>query len=248
VAEGTLGSDFDRADRAEIQGKVADAEEDVRDEVWASYRFIVIADKDEPDGLKPIDLGAGNASASETLCGRIIAALKSNGLLNESVGAGYIERNWPLALKAAGAWPVTSLRQSFLNGALTRLLDPDTILRRKIVEFIEKGDFGLASGQKPDGTYERIWYDEAIGADEVSFEANVFLLTKATVLKAKAEPQSEPEVTPQPSPQPQPTPDPTPQPIPTPQATTLRLVGTGPPEVWNRLGVKLLSKLAPVKA
>jgi hypothetical protein len=243
VAKGTLGSDFDRADWAEIQGKVADAEEDVGDEVWASYRFTVIADKHEPNGLKPIDLGAGHASASETLCGRIIAALKSDGLLNESVGAGYLERNWPPALKDAAALPLTSLRQSFLNGALTRLLDPDTILRRKIVEFIEKGDFGLASGQQPNGTYERIWYAEAIGPDEVSFEANVFLLTKAKVLKAKAEPQLRPDISPQLVPEPQPMPEPQPQPPPSPHATNLRLVGTVPPEVWNRLGVKLLSKL-----
>ena len=34
-----------------------------------------------------------------------------------SVGAGYIERNWPPALKDAGAWPLASLRQSFLRDA-----------------------------------------------------------------------------------------------------------------------------------
>ena len=99
----------------------------------------------EPDGLKTIDLGAGHSSGSETLCGRVITALKSQALLNESVGAGYIERNWPPALKESGAWPLASLRQSFLNGSLTRLLDPDTILRGKIVEFVSRGDFGLAS-------------------------------------------------------------------------------------------------------
>jgi hypothetical protein len=60
----------------------------------------------------------------KTLCGRVIAALKSEALLNESVGAGYIERNWPPALKDSGAWPLASLRQSFLNGSLTRLIDP----------------------------------------------------------------------------------------------------------------------------
>ena len=52
VAEGTLGGDFDRADRAEIQSKVADAEEAAKDEVWGGYRFVVIADNQEPDGLK----------------------------------------------------------------------------------------------------------------------------------------------------------------------------------------------------
>ena len=53
--------------------------------------------------------------------------------MNESVGAGYLDRNWPPALKKTGEWPLTSLRQSFLNGALTRLIDPDAVLRRQIM-------------------------------------------------------------------------------------------------------------------
>lgn len=69
-----------------------------------------------------IDLGAGHSSSGETLCGRVIAARKSEALLNESVGAGYIELNWPPALKDSGAWPLASLRQSFRNGSLTRLV------------------------------------------------------------------------------------------------------------------------------
>jgi hypothetical protein len=156
IVDGTLSGDFDRSERAEIQSKVTDTEEAAKDEVWGGYRFVLIADSQEPDGLKTIDLGAGHSSASETLCGRVITALKSQALLNVSVGAGYIERNWPPALKQSCAWPLASLRQSFLNGSLTRLLDPDTILRNKITEFVSKGDFGLSSGQKPDGTYDRV--------------------------------------------------------------------------------------------
>jgi hypothetical protein len=75
------------------------------DEVWGDYRFAILADNQESDGLKVIDLGAGHSSSGETLCGRVIAALKSEALLNESVGVGYIERSWPPALKAgAGRW------------------------------------------------------------------------------------------------------------------------------------------------
>jgi hypothetical protein len=187
LAKGVLGGDFDKSDRAEVQTKVADAKEDAEDEVWASYRYIVLADSSEPDGLKVIDLGAGHASRGETLCGRVITALKSQGLLNEGVGSGYIDRNWPPALKESGAWPLTSLRQSFLNGALTRLPDPDTILRKRIGEFVEKGDFGLASGQSADG-YRRVWFHEWVGPDEISFEPNVFLLTKAKAHALKANP------------------------------------------------------------
>jgi len=130
IKEGTLGDDFDRTDISEIQAKMNDAEEAATDEVWGGYRFVVLADYRESEGIKTIDLGAGHASAAESLCGRVISALKAQALLNESVGAGYIDRNWPPALKESGAWPLMSLRQSFLNGSLTRLLDPDTLLSK----------------------------------------------------------------------------------------------------------------------
>jgi hypothetical protein len=247
ISEGTLGTEFDRAERADIQSKVKEAEGAAQDEVWAGYRYVVIADNQEADGLKVIDLGAGHASGAETLCGRIIAALKSQALLNESVGAGYIERNWPPALKESGAWPLASLRQSFLNGALTRLIDPDSVLRIKIVEFVGKGDFGLASGHKPSGTYDRIWFQEPISPDEVSFEPDVFLVTKAKAkaLKGSVIPGPEPGPSPGPAPGPEPEPGPTPGPQPGPgiQTKTLRIVGTIPPEIWNRLGTKIIPKL-----
>ncbi len=242
IADGTLGGDFDRA---EIRAKVSDAEEAAKDEVWGGYRFVVIVDNQEPDGLKVFDLGAGHSSGSETLCGRVITTLKSQALLNESVSAGYIERNWPPALKESGAWPLSSLRQSFLNGALTRLLDPDKTLREKIAEFVLKGDFGLASGQKPDGTYERIWFNEVVPLEEVAFESGVFLLLKekAKALKTAPEVSTKPSSTPEPKPEPTPGPGPESKSAPGAATRTFRISGDVPPEIWNRLGTKILPKL-----
>jgi len=255
VAEGVLGTEFDRTDRAEVQAKVREAEEAAKDEVWGGYRFVALADSKARNGLKVMDLGAGHASASETLCSRIIGALKAEALLNESVGAGYIDRHWPPAFKDTGAWPLTSLRQSFLNGALTRLIDPDTILRRKIVEFVERGEFGLASGSKNDGQYCRVWYAEPIGPEEVVFESSVFLLTKTKGQELKAvhggAPQPQPAPAPKAAPtlgqephlEPQPDDGKEGEPAAADQETTLRLVGTVPPELWNRLGTKVIPKL-----
>jgi hypothetical protein len=251
VRDGVLGADFERADLREIEVKVGEAEEDAKDEIWAGYRFVVLADSSDPSGLKVIDLGAGHSSASETLCGRIIAALKAEALLNESVGAGYIDRNWPPAFKESGAWPLASLRQSFLNGALTRLLDPDGVLRSKIVEFVGRGDFGLASGSKPNGSYERVWFGEVIPPDEVAFEAGVFLLKKAKAQELKSKPHpkpgepAKPEMTPVPPGEPGEMPEVLPPelPPPGPASRTIRLVGAIPPELWNRLGTRILPKL-----
>jgi hypothetical protein len=246
VADGTLGADYDKADRADIDAKVRGVEDDAKDEVWGSYRFVVVADSSEADGLKVIDLGAGHASARETLCGRVILSLKAQNLLNESVGAGYIERNWPKALKESGAWPLSGLRQSLLNGSLTRLLDPDATLRGKIPEFVLSGDLGLASGPKPDGTYDTIWFEQSVSPDEVMFDANVFLLSKAKAKALKSgtgraaivEPEpnkkkfelepEEKELGKKPKPE---------------QTVTLRVIGDIPSEVWNRLGTKVLPKL-----
>lgn len=256
IASGTLGSEFDKTEIAEVRKKVILAEDDAKDEVWGGYRYVVIADNKEADGLKVIDLGAGHSSSGESLCGRVITALKSQALLNESVGAGYIDRNWPPALKETGAWPLTSLRQSFLNGSLTRLVDPDAVLRSKVVEFVIKGDFGLSSGQCPDGTYDRVWFEEAVSFDDVTFDAGVFLLTKTRAKALKTgmivKPVGEP--VPGPSPSPRTTPQPpfgpkTPEtsaaqePSPTPASRTIRLTGTIPPELWNRLGTKIIPKL-----
>ena len=255
LTEGVLGEEYDRRERSEVHGQVRDAHEAAKDEVWASYRYLTLADTQERHGLKVIDLGAGHASVGESLCGRIISVLKAEALLNESVGAGYLDRNWPPALKEAGEWQLTSLRQSFLSGALTRLIDPDAVLRRQIVSFVSNGDFGFASGRREDGGFDRLWFAEPLAPEEVAFETNVFLLSKAKAEQLKAMPETPSELQPGPAPSPGPEPEPEPEPQPGPQheptppasETTLRLSGTVPSEVWNRIGIKLLPKLRSAK-
>jgi hypothetical protein len=252
VRDGTLGAEFEHSDLTDVQAEVKTAEEAATDEVWGGYRFAALADSEEPEGIRVIDLGAGHSSGPETLCGRVIAAMKSNALLNEGVGAGYLERNWPPALKGSGAWPLKGLRQSFLNGTLTRLLDPDAVLRSKIVDFVSRGDFGLASGQRPDGTFDRVWFKELVPADEVTFEPGVFLLTKAKAKKPAAETKTDKKVVEEEQQEEQEKSDEQEEEAKTekdeeketaPTARTLRVAGSVPSESWNRLGTKLIPKL-----
>ena len=249
MTEGLLGTEFDRSDRQELRSMVKDAENAAKEEVWASYRFVVLADTKADSGQKIIDLGAGHSSANETLCARVVTALKTEALLSETVGAGYLDRHWPPAFKETGAWPLTSLRQSFLNGSLTRLVDPDAALRQKIVEFVESGSFGLASGNTPDGRYERIWYAEPVGIEEVAFDRSVFLLTRTRSDELRTLAVREP--TPPPI---VPSPPPTDQDPDTGKQSgsgtpsiaapvRLRVSGSVPPELWNRLGTKVIPRL-----
>ena len=192
-----MGAEFDRADRASVSAEVKTAEAAAKDEVWSGYRFVILSDAKSGNGLKVIDLGAGHASANQTLSGHILAALKTEALLNELIGAGYIDRHWPPAFEDSGAWPLGSLRQSFLNGTLTRLLDPDRVLRARITEFVAKVEFGFASGADPAGGYRRVWFREDIDPVEIAFEADIYLLGKAVAAKFKS-----PDAPPLPIPQP----------------------------------------------
>ncbi len=256
VVDGTLGAEFDRRERTEVQTRVREAEAEAKEEVWASYRFVVLRDAQAADELKVIDLGAGHSSASGTLCDRIITALKSEALLNETVGAGYIERHWPPAFEQTGAWPLNGLRRSFLDGSLTRLLDADAVLRRKIVEFVGSGDFGLASGDRGNGQYTRVEYARQIGEEAVAFEDDVFLLTKAKAAQLHAPPGGRTPLQPTLSMAPSTTTEPeaepglrgfspTPSPSPAGRTATLRLAGVVPLERWNGIGSRVLAKLRP---
>jgi hypothetical protein len=246
VSSGVLGSDFDASERSEVAGNIKESEEALREEVWASYRHAVIADSQGTEGVREIDLGAGHASASANLSARVTAALKAEGLLNDSVGAGYLDRNWPPALKESGIWPLKGLRQAFLDGTLTRLLDPEEVLKRQIVTFVDKGDFGLASGPNYTGGYQRVWFKEAIGTEEVVFDDKTFLLTRARAATIKE--SKDALVAPAPPPTSgdlilEPPPSPGPQAVPPNQLVRLSLRGSIPPEQWNKLGTKLLPKL-----
>lgn len=110
-----------------------------------------------------------------------------------------------------------------------------------------KGDFGLASGARSDGSYDRDWFEELLSPDEVNFDANVFLITKAKAKALRSRSKNEPAIENEPKQEEkQPT---VPEPLPEPKAgltsqiVTLSLRGSIPPEIWNRLGTKLIPKL-----
>jgi hypothetical protein len=129
-------------------------------------------------------------------------------------------------------------------------LDPDKTLRSKIVEFVGGADFGLASKRLSEGNYERVWFEEVVDPDDISFEADVFLLQKEFAEKLKAGEPTEPE---QPEEEMETeTNEETGSSSETDDGTTtttaaktrtLRLVGSVPPETWNRLGTRIIPKL-----
>ena len=84
--------------------------------MWADNRFVFLSPSQQKSGLKRTDLRAEHSRSSETLSERVITRLKSEGRLNESVGAGYLDRKWPVA----NAWWLVESRVKALGTTLRR--------------------------------------------------------------------------------------------------------------------------------
>ena len=130
------------------------------------------------------------------------------------------------------------------------------MLRRKVVEWVASGDFGLGSG-RPSDPPERVWFRQTVASEEVSFDSGVCLLTKGRAEALKAPPARQGETPAEPAPgtndssgataDSEPAPGASPEPQspepPEPRVATLRLHGDIPAEIWNRVGTRLIPKL-----
>ena len=105
IDAGNMGPEFERSELNAVAQQIRNAEQEAIEEAHASYRFTSLQDSQADKGLKTIDLGAGHSGSTETPSARVINTLRREELLNESVGAGYIDRNWPRPSVKAGLGP-----------------------------------------------------------------------------------------------------------------------------------------------
>ena len=152
---GTLG-DLEAEDVRRIQRELNEAKGQIEDRVWSSYNRLLLWDAGEAK-LKEIPLGQLHQSEARSITSAILARMRHDSLLSREIGASYIERNWPRALKESGAWPLAGLKAAFFQGQFTRLEKADDALRQTFTRAVGQGVLGMASGK--DATqFDRIWF------------------------------------------------------------------------------------------
>jgi len=105
----------------------------------------------------------------------VLERLRHDSLLSREIGASYIERNWPPALKESGAWPLASLKAAFFQDQFTRLEKADDTLRVTITRAVSQGMLGLASG-KDANCFDRVWFKEPVELADITFDYDTYLL------------------------------------------------------------------------
>jgi hypothetical protein len=243
---GLLG-ELEVDDIRRIQRELNNAKSQIEDRVWSSYNHLLLWDASTTK-LKDIMLGQLHPSEARSISSAILARLRHDSLLSREIGASYIERNWPPALKESGAWPLAALKAAFFQGQFTRLEKADDALRVTITRAVGQGMLGLASGKDPN-CFDRVWFKEAVEVADITFDYDTYLLTaaKARALKQGTPPPlTVPPVPPPTQPPLTPGTPPVAPPAPpvAPKPTVVVWEGELKREQWNLFSLKLLTRLA----
>ncbi len=235
-------------DQRRITRELNQSKAQIEERVWSSYSHLLLWDA-AANGLKHLALGQLHPSEARTLTSAILARLRHDSLLSREIGASYIQRNWPPALKEAGAWPLGGLKAAFFQGQFTRLEKTDDALRQMLVRAVKEGSLGVASGKNTE-RFDRVWFREDISPAEVTFDYETCALTAAKAKQAKealAQPFSLTTETPKPTTQPERPDDkatkPTP-PVPPDAAAFVEWKGIIPRDQWNLFSLKVLTRLS----
>lgn len=171
---GLLG-ELEADDLRRIQRELTAAKSQIEERVWSSYNHLLLWDANLTK-LKDISLGQLHPSEAGSITSAIMARLRHDSLLSREIGASYLERNWPPALKESGAWPLASLKAAFFQGYFTRLEKADEALRQTIIRAVSQGVLGMACG-KDASQYDRVWFKENVESADITFDYETYLLT-----------------------------------------------------------------------
>jgi hypothetical protein len=236
-------------DQRRITRELNQSKAQIEERVWSSYSHLLLWDA-AANGLKHLPLGQLHPSEARTLTSAILARLRHDSLLSREIGASYVQRNFPPALKESGAWTLGGLKAAFFQGQFTRLERADDALRQMLVRAVKEGSLGVASGKSGE-RYERVWYREDISPAEITFDHETYVLTAAKAKQAKealtqpassATTEAAKPTTPTEKPE-----DKTAKPQPPGTADVAKLVewkGVLPRDQWNLFSLKVLTRLS----
>jgi hypothetical protein len=236
------GLRLDDEQKTQLKKSLEDAERDLTEAVWRTYKHVFLLDKN--GGFKLTDLGLPHSSQESSMVALILRNLKTDGDIEEVVAPDYLVRNWPNAFVE---WGTKSLRDAFFaSPQLVRLTKADS-LKDTIARGVHEGKLAYV-GKKPGGGYDPFYFEDGgFNAASVEFTDDMFVI-KGEVAKeykkALERPQPPVSVTPPPGPGavgPE-TPAPgTPEPV---APSRFSWGGNIPPAKWMNFYMKVLTRFA----
>lgn len=166
------GISVDDTQRHQLSENVKKSQRDLRENVWRSYKNILLLGKD--NRLRVIDLGLVHLSAAESLVQFII---KQADEIQSGISPNFLVRNWPGAFKE---WSIREVPGAFYASPLfPRLLNPD-VIKDTIARGVSNGQLAFV-GKAPGERYRPFYFNATLNAPDVEISDEMFIITADTV-------------------------------------------------------------------
>jgi hypothetical protein len=168
------GISVDETQRHQLSENIKKAQRDLRENVWRSYKNILLLGKDNQ--IRVIDLGLVHSSAADSLVQFIINHLRQADEIQSGISPNFLVRNWPGAFKE---WSTRAVRDAFYASPLfPRLLNADTI-KDTIARGVSNGQIAYV-GKLPGERYRPFNFGSTLSTADVEISDEMFIVTAET--------------------------------------------------------------------
>jgi len=168
------GISVDETQRRQLGENIKKSQRDLRENVWRSYKNIVLLGKDNQ--LRVIDLGLVHSSAADSLVQFIVNYLRQADEIQSGISPNFLVRNWPGAFKE---WSTRAVRDAFYASPLfPRLLNADAI-KETIARGVSNSQLGYV-GKLPGERYRPFNFERSLNAADIEISDEMFIVTGET--------------------------------------------------------------------
>lgn len=168
------GINVDETQRHQLTETIKKSQRDLRENVWRSYKNILLLGKDNQ--VRIVDLGLVHSSAAESLVQFIINHLRQADEIQSGISPNFLVRNWPPAFKE---WSTRAARDAFYASPLfPRLLNAE-IIKDTIVRGVSNGQIGYV-GKLPGERYRPFNFERTLNTSDVEISDEMFIITAET--------------------------------------------------------------------
>jgi hypothetical protein len=186
IQEELPGISVDETQLHQLDESIKKAQRDLKENVWRSYKNILLLGKDNE--VRLIDLGLVTSSAADNLLQLILNSLRQSDEIQSGISPNFLVRNWPPAFKE---WATKSVRDAFYASPLfPRLLSPESI-KDTVARGVANGQLAYI-GKTPAGKYQPFNYERTLNAGDIEISDDMFIITKESA-DAYREAQKRPE-------------------------------------------------------
>lgn len=161
---------LDDDQRKQVRVSMERAKKDLIENIWKSYKNIVLLNKSNQ--LQTKDLGLIHSSQARTIAELFLSRLESDGEITNEINPNFLVRNWPPAFTA---WSTKNVQDAFYQSPqFPRLTNPESI-KTTISKGVANGF--LAYTGKQGSKYEPFFFEQQLFAEDVEISDDMYILT-----------------------------------------------------------------------